>query len=77
MDHATPPVPALNAGSQPRPTGIVVVARVPIVLTSRADSREARIASCGVALVAARRSAQRPLITIAPPAQAARVPLTT
>jgi len=34
--------------------GIVVGARVPIVLTSRADSREARIASCAVALVAAR-----------------------
>ncbi|HEY2187904.1 MAG TPA: bifunctional enoyl-CoA hydratase/phosphate acetyltransferase [Caldimonas sp.] len=34
--------------------GIVLGARVPIVLTSRADSREARIASCGVALVAAR-----------------------
>jgi phosphate acetyltransferase/phosphate butyryltransferase len=57
--------------------GIVVGARVPIVLTSRADTREARIASCGVALVAARRSAQRPLITIAPTAQAARVPLTS
>jgi len=38
--------------------GIVVGARVPIVLTSRADSREARIASCAVALVAARRFAQ-------------------
>jgi phosphate acetyltransferase/phosphate butyryltransferase len=35
--------------------GIVVGARVPIVLTSRADPREARIASCAVALVAARR----------------------
>jgi phosphotransacetylase/acyl dehydratase len=34
--------------------GIVLGARVPIVLTSRADTREARIASCGVALVAAR-----------------------
>ena len=34
--------------------GIVVGARVPIVLTSRADSRESRIASCAVALVAAR-----------------------
>jgi phosphate acetyltransferase/phosphate butyryltransferase len=54
--------------------GIVVGARVPIVLTSRADTREARIASCGVALVAARRSAQRPLITIAPTARSARVP---
>jgi hypothetical protein len=38
--------------------GIVLGARVPIVLTSRADSRESRIASCGVALVAARRLAQ-------------------
>ena len=38
--------------------GIVVGARVPIVLTSRADPREARIASCAVALVAARRGAQ-------------------
>jgi phosphate acetyltransferase/phosphate butyryltransferase len=35
--------------------GIVVGARVPIVLTSRADSRESRIASCAVALGAARR----------------------
>jgi phosphate acetyltransferase/phosphate butyryltransferase len=34
--------------------GIVLGARVPIVLTSRADTREARIASCAVALVAAR-----------------------
>lgn len=38
--------------------GIVVGARVPIVLTSRADSRESRIASCAVALVAARGPAQ-------------------
>ncbi len=37
--------------------GIVLGARVPIVLTSRADPREARIASCAVALVAARRGA--------------------
>ena len=35
--------------------GIVVGARVPIVLTSRADTRESRIASCAVALVSARR----------------------
>jgi phosphotransacetylase len=41
--------------------GIVVGARVPIVLTSRADPREARIASCAVALVVARRPAQ-PLV---------------
>ena len=38
--------------------GIVLGARVPIVLTSRADSRESRIASCAVALVAARVLAQ-------------------
>jgi phosphate acetyltransferase/phosphate butyryltransferase len=37
--------------------GIVLGARVPIVLTSRADTREARIASCAVALVVARRLA--------------------
>src|SRR4029450_8845804 len=34
--------------------GIVLGGRVPIVLTSRADTRESRIASCAVALVAAR-----------------------
>jgi phosphate acetyltransferase/phosphate butyryltransferase len=38
--------------------GIVLGARVPIVLTSRADPREARIASCAVALVVARRRAR-------------------
>jgi hypothetical protein len=32
---------------------------VPIVLTSRADSRESCIASCAVALVAARRAVRR------------------
>ena len=50
--------------------GIVVGARVPIVLTSRADSRESRIASCAVALVAARRNAQPGAITGLSPAQA-------
>ncbi|WP_423925680.1 bifunctional enoyl-CoA hydratase/phosphate acetyltransferase [Dokdonella sp.] len=34
--------------------GIVMGARVPIILTSRADSRETRIASCAVALLVAR-----------------------
>ncbi len=34
--------------------GIVMGARVPIILTSRADSRETRIASCAVALLIAR-----------------------
>jgi phosphate acetyltransferase len=33
--------------------GLVVGARVPIILTSRADSVRARIASCGVAMLAA------------------------
>ena len=33
--------------------GIVLGARVPIILTSRADSVRARIASCGVAMLAA------------------------
>ena len=37
--------------------GIVLGARVPIVLTSRADPRESRIASCAVALVIARQRA--------------------
>lgn len=35
--------------------GIVLGARVPIVLTSRADARDARLASCAVALLLARR----------------------
>jgi len=39
--------------------GIVLGARVPIMLTSRADSRESRIASCAVALIASRRPAHR------------------
>jgi len=33
--------------------GIVLGARLPIVLTSRADSRETRIASCAVAVLLA------------------------
>jgi phosphotransacetylase len=33
--------------------GVVVGARVPIILTSRADSEEARIASCAVAVLMA------------------------
>jgi len=33
--------------------GIVLGAKVPIVLTSRADSRETRIASCAVAVLLA------------------------
>jgi phosphate acetyltransferase/phosphate butyryltransferase len=49
--------------------GIVVGARVPIVLTSRADSRESRIASCAVALVAARAAGRGGLGPIAMPRQ--------
>ena len=33
--------------------GIVLGVRVPIVLTSRADSRETRIASCAIAVMLA------------------------
>ena len=40
--------------------GIVVGARVPIVLTSRADSRESRIASCAIASMLARHYRQNP-----------------
>ena len=53
--------------------GIVLGARVPIVLTSRADSRESRIASCGIALVVARRLGQRPADIAPAPGQAARI----
>src|SRR5690606_11791909 len=35
--------------------GILLGAKVPVVLTSRADSREARIASCALALMLAQR----------------------
>ena len=35
--------------------GIVMGARVPIVLTSRADSRRTRLASCAIALLLAHR----------------------
>lgn len=40
--------------------GIVLGAKVPIVLTSRADSRESRIASCAIAVMLARRYRQLP-----------------
>ena len=41
--------------------GIVLGARVPIVLTSRADSREARLASCAVAVLLAHHYQEAPL----------------
>jgi phosphate acetyltransferase len=62
-------VPDLEAGnmlaknltflSRADAAGVVLGARVPIILTSRADSQRARIASCGVAALyaAARRRA--------------------
>ena len=40
--------------------GIVLGAKVPVVLTSRADSRESRIASCAIALLLAHRYRQTP-----------------
>jgi len=54
--------------------GIVLGARVPIILTSRADSREARIASCAVAVVVARRLAQPSAVSAPPVRQAASAP---
>jgi phosphate acetyltransferase len=39
--------------------GVVVGARVPIILTSRADSAEARIASCAVAVLMAHAAQSR------------------
>ncbi|HEX5767242.1 MAG TPA: bifunctional enoyl-CoA hydratase/phosphate acetyltransferase [Burkholderiales bacterium] len=54
--------------------GIVLGARVPIVLTSRADAREARIASCAVAVVVARRMGQ-PAVAIAAPRKQAAEPV--
>ncbi|MEW5835096.1 MAG: bifunctional enoyl-CoA hydratase/phosphate acetyltransferase [Pseudomonadota bacterium] len=41
--------------------GIVIGAKVPIVLTSRADSRESRMASCAVALLLAHHYQSHPL----------------
>ena len=40
--------------------GLVLGARVPIILTSRADSVRSRIASCGVAMLAAHARRQQP-----------------
>jgi phosphate acetyltransferase len=40
--------------------GIVMGARVPVILTSRADSPKARLASCAVAAAAAHASRTRP-----------------
>jgi len=51
--------------------GIVLGARVPIILTSRADSRESRIASCAVALVATRRGLHAPVAAARSPGASA------
>ena len=58
-------VPDLEAGNmlvkqlgylaEAQGAGIVLGARIPIILTSRADTVLARMASCAVALIAARR----------------------
>jgi len=57
-------VPDLEAGNMPvkqlaflagaEAAGVVVGARVPIILTSRADSANARLASCALAVLMAR-----------------------
>ena len=44
--------------------GLVLGARVPIVLTSRADSVRARIASCGVAMLAAHARRRSQAVTV-------------
>src|SRR5690606_19726194 len=52
--------------------GIVMGAKVPVVLTSRADSRESRLASCAIALMLAHRyrgAAPRPGARPARPSQ--------
>jgi phosphate acetyltransferase len=41
--------------------GIVLGARVPIILTSRSDSAEGRLASCAVAAAFAHRLREKPL----------------
>lgn len=43
--------------------GLVLGARVPIILTSRADSVRSRIASCGVAMLAAHARREKILVT--------------
>ena len=40
--------------------GIVLGAKVPVVLTSRADPRESRLASCAIALMLAHHYRQTP-----------------
>ena len=42
--------------------GIVMGARVPIILTSRADSQRMRIASCALAVLVSRKAQAKPLL---------------
>ena len=56
-------------------TGIVLRARVPVILASHPDTREARIGSCALALVAARRSTRRLFTTATAFAQPAWFPV--
>lgn len=77
--HPGPPLPALPAPDAPTQAaalakqleylagaqiaGIVLGARVPIILTSRADKTLSRLASCAIALLLARRGASRRMPT--------------
>ena len=45
--------------AQAEAAGIVLGARVPIILTSRADSARARLASCAVAVLLAQHQRQK------------------
>ena len=51
MDHAGPSQLTFLANADS--AGLVLGARIPIILTSRADSVRARIASCAVAMLVA------------------------
>lgn len=53
------PCDALSLGGA-ESAGIVMGARVPIVLTSRSDSRTTRLASCAIALMLAERRRAAP-----------------
>jgi phosphate acetyltransferase len=67
-------VPDLEAGNMPAKSltflagataaGVVVGARVPIILTSRADSLTARMASCAVAALVAAARRESPVAAV-------------
>ena len=66
-DLAAAPLPHLSGGSLAKAdaAGIVLGARVPIILTSRADSVRTRMASCAVAVLyadARRRATELPAV---------------